>query len=243
MTGSTPAVFIPGLAGHAAEFDAVADGWTDGPTLRLDPFYGEPSIAGQAARVAAAAQRAGFARYLVVGHSQGGLVALELAKAGPDSIAAVGIVDAPILVPAPVRAAMTAFAALLRTPLGPALLRAFFRATFAEADGHGHRADVMARLAAIPHADARRLVRATFRYPAREAIADLTVPAAYIRANIPTPLDRLPAGVRGYDLSGAGHWVHLHHPQQVTTALRELVTATGSAAAGIPTATPSCRRT
>ncbi|MEV0354940.1 alpha/beta hydrolase [Nocardia sp. NPDC050697] len=220
------AVFVPGLAGHAAEFDTLARGWSHGPALCLDPFYDEPTIPGQAARVAEAAGRAGFSRYLVAGHSQGGLVALELARARPDVVAAVAIVDAPLLVPAPVRAALTVFVALLRTPIGPALLRAFFRATFAAADGSGHRADVMARLAAVPPAQARRFVRAAFGYPGRRALGELTVPCAYVRANIPVPLDRLPAGVRGCDLSGVGHWVHLHRPRQLMAVLHELADET-----------------
>lgn len=223
---SIPAVFLPGLAGHAAEFDALAEAWVHGPTLYLDSTDRDDlSIPGQARRVAAAARDAGFDRYLVVGHSQGGLVALELAATRPDVVAALAVVDAPILVPLPIRGALRLFVALLGTPAGPALLRGFFRATFAAADGPAHRAAVLDRLDAVPHAAARRIVAAAFGYRAADALARLAVPAAYIRANIPVPLDRLPGTVRGYDLGGAGHWVHVHRPDRVAAVLDDLATA------------------
>lgn len=210
------------MAGHAGEFDAMARGWVHGPHLCLDPIYGEFTIAGQAARVAEAARAAGFTRYLVLGHSQGGVVALELARMYPDVVVAVVIVDAPVLVPAPIRTALSLFAALLHTPIGPALLRAFVRATFTAADAPEHRAGVLRRLAAVAHSDARRVVAAAFGFRAIDAFAALTVPSAYLRAEIPTRLDRLPVGVRGYDVSGAGHWVHLHRPDRLIAVLEEL---------------------
>ncbi len=57
------AVFVPGLAGHPAEFDAPARLWAGGATLRLDPFDdGDLSVAGQARRVVERALDAGTPR-------------------------------------------------------------------------------------------------------------------------------------------------------------------------------------
>jgi pimeloyl-ACP methyl ester carboxylesterase len=216
-------IFIPGLAGHSGEFDALARQWASGPVLRLHPFAGgDLSIAGQARQVTARAADAGLDRFVVVGHSQGGLVALELAASRPDLVAGVAILDAPVLVPRPLRPVLRLFAALLGTPAGPALLRAFFRATFVEADPSEHRDAVLARLAAVPPSVARRIVAAAFGYDGAAALDAVRVPATYVRANIPTRLSRMPAHVRGCAISGAGHWVHVHQPQQVSRELETL---------------------
>jgi pimeloyl-ACP methyl ester carboxylesterase len=220
-----PALFLPGLAGHAAEFAGLALLWP-GPALCLDPpVDGDLTIAGQAHQLAGRAAAAGFTRFVVVGHSQGGIVALHLAVTRPDLVAGVVLLDAPVLVPAPLRAAMRLFGAALATPLGGALLRAFFRATFAAADGDRFRAEVMARLAAVPRRSAHRIVAAAFGFDGAAALRAVRVPATYVRANIPTPLDRLPPHVRGHDLGGAGHWVHVHRAAEVGALLNELAAA------------------
>ena len=225
-TPALPAVFVPGLAGHASEFEALARLWTHGPVLCLEPAVtGDLSIAGQAHRVAETVRDAGLDAYVVVGHSQGGLVALELAVTRPAEVVAVAVLDAPVLVPRPLRAALRGFAALLGTPLGPLLLRAFFRATFVEADRPENRAAVLARLAGVPTPVARRIVGAAFGYDGARALALLDVPATIVRANIPTRLDRLPSTVRGREITGAGHWIHVHRPQEVAALLDELTAA------------------
>lgn len=220
------AVFVPGLAGHAAEFDVLAQHWVHGPTLRLNPDYdGDLSIAGLARQVADKAQQADFARYVVIGHSQGGLVALELAISRPDVVAAVAVLDSPVLLPKPLRAALRLFAAAIGTPLGPLLLQTFFRATFTEADEPAHRAAVLHRLSGVRRSAAQRIVGAAFAYDGASALSSVRVPTLCIRATIPTRLDRLPTGVRGRQIDGGGHWIHVHRPHEVGDELAELVAA------------------
>ncbi len=219
-----PAVFLPGLAGHAAEFDDLAQRWPHGPTLCLDPIYhGDLSIAGQAVQVAEQAHAAGFDRFVMVGHSQGGIVGLELAATRPDVVAAVAVLDSPVLVPPPLRAALRIFVALLGTPVGSSLLQAFFRATFVEEDRAKERSALMSRLAAVPRDVARRLVGAAFGYRGATALAALNMPAVCVRGKIPTPLDRLPPSVQGAEVSGVGHWIHIHRPEVLQGILDQLV--------------------
>lgn len=228
MTGHTAPldlVLVPGLAGHAAEFAGVAERWDRGSVLALDDFVdGDLSIVGQADRLAAVLDRRGLERCLAAGHSHGGLVVLELAQRRPDLVAAVAVLDSPVLPPTALRVLLRGFAALVRTAAGPGLLRSFFRATFTSADSADFRAEVMTRLAAVPRQTAAEVVRGTFGYQGGAALAALTVPAAFVRANIPTPLDRLPAGITGVDISDAGHWVHVHRPHEVSRVLHDLAT-------------------
>ncbi|MFD3705396.1 alpha/beta fold hydrolase [Nocardia sp. NPDC058658] len=224
------AVFLTGLAGHPDEFGALAALWTRGPTLSLSPLYrGDLSISAQARHVAELAEDAGFDRFVAIGHSQGGLVGLELAVTRPDVVAAVAVLDSPVLVPRPVRIALRMFVALLHTPVGPALLRLFFRATFVEADRLEQRAAVMRRLDRVPRAAARRIVGAAFGYDAAGALTKVEVPVSYVKANVPTRLDRLPARVEGYEVADSGHWVHVHHPHEVGTILGQLASRVESA--------------
>ncbi len=81
----------------------------------------------------------------------------------------------------------------------------------------------MERLAAVPPDAARRIVGAAFGYDGARALDELGVPALYVRANIPTRLDRLPARVLARSVDGVGHWAHVHRPQEVGAALAELV--------------------
>jgi pimeloyl-ACP methyl ester carboxylesterase len=56
-------------------------------------------------------------------------------------------------------------------------------------------------------------------------VPDATAPpqegVAVSAANIPIPLHRLPAGVRGASLPDVGHWPHVHAPD----ATNRLITA------------------
>ncbi|WP_327011162.1 alpha/beta hydrolase [Dactylosporangium sp. NBC_01737] len=51
----------------------------------------------------------------------------------------------------------------------------------------------------------------------------VTVPAVCVRANIPARLDRLPAGVRGVEITGVGHWPHVHAPEATNQAIEALI--------------------
>jgi hypothetical protein len=58
----------------------------------------------------------------------------------------------------------------------------------------------------------RAVVAGTFTYDSTARLRALTVPAVCVRANIPVRLDRLPATVRGTEITGVGHWPHVHAP-------------------------------
>jgi hypothetical protein len=98
----------------------------------------------------------------------------------------------------------------LSTPLARPAVRRFFATTFRDADPPAWRAEVLARLEAVPLPAVRAVVAGTFTYDGARRLHALTVPALCIRANIPIRLEKLPDGIRTADIPDAGHWVHVH---------------------------------
>ena len=227
---------IPGFAGHGAEFSALVDR-LDEPALTTDlPHTPDATVERQADLLAGLADARGLGDLLVVGHSQGGIVALALAERRPDLIRGLVLLDAPVLVPVPVRTVLRVLLpALLRGPVGRAAMRAFFRGTFTAADPPAFRAEVLERLARTPIEVARTMVASTFGYDAVRRLRASTVPCTYVRANIPTDLAELPPSIRTARIDGAGHDVHVHAADQVAAVVRQAGT-TGSEASAAVTA-------
>ncbi|MEV4508499.1 alpha/beta hydrolase [Dactylosporangium sp. NPDC049525] len=227
---------MPGLAGSGDEFSAQV-AWfgggrpgdaPGGPARRrvvaVEPFTGgDLSVDGQARQLAALLEGQGDAPCVVVGHSHGGLVALSLAVQRPELIAGLVLLDVPLLLPPLARVLARLPLALLRTPLRKPLLRRFFRTTFREADGSAWRAEVLARLDRVPAHVVRAVVGGTFTYDSTSRLRALAVPAVCVRANIPVRLDRLPAAVRRVEITGVGHWPHVHAPEATHRAVEALL--------------------
>jgi pimeloyl-ACP methyl ester carboxylesterase len=155
-----------------------------------------------------------------------------MAARHPDLVAGVVVLDAPVLLPRAARRALGLLLTALPRRLWPTALRRFMIATFTATDDPAWRAEVLDRLAGTDPMTARALVRETFAFDGRRSLAALTVPALCVRANIPTPLYRLPDGVAGAEISGAGHWVHVHRPAEVAALLRNFRNAPDGVTAG-----------
>ncbi|HEX2577497.1 MAG TPA: alpha/beta fold hydrolase [Aquihabitans sp.] len=212
-------VLLPGVGGHAGEFGPLIDALDLGPALRVlavDPPAAAIGLDAQAREVVAGA---GPGPHVVLGHSQGGLTALRMAAMYPEAVAAVVVLDSPVLVP---RVARTLLGGVLRavpSAWWPALTRCSMRATFDRADDERFRSEVLRRLAETDRAVMGGLVRDTFTHDGQRALTELRVPGLYVRANIPTPLHRLPAGIATADVRGVGHLAHVHRPHEVAAAV------------------------
>ncbi len=214
-------VLLAGLAGSTAEFDAQKDHFAgDRTVITIEPpTSGDTSLAGQSQRALTLIDQHGVERAVIIGHSAGGILALELARSHPQRIAGVVLLDAPVLVPTPVRTVAVLIRGLLRTPLARPVLRWFFNATFRPADAPEFRTQVLARLDATPTVVARRSIDITFGYNSTAALESLSVPALVVKANVPTRLDRLPDGVESAEIRDVGHWVHVHSPDALNSLL------------------------
>ncbi|NIB44889.1 alpha/beta hydrolase [Pseudomaricurvus alkylphenolicus] len=103
-----PAVLIHALMGNRGFMDSIGQFWRQehGATLAVDlPGHGESpmplepiSISDSAKQVVALIKQQGLQDPIVIGHSMGGLVALEVAAQVPESVAGVILLDpAPIV--------------------------------------------------------------------------------------------------------------------------------------------------
>ena len=218
-------VLLPGLAGHAAEFAAQVDHLGGSrPVLPLEvDVEGDLSVAALADRVVDLVREAGLDRFVILGHSVCGMVALHVAATKPSGLAGVVVLDSAVLLPAVARVALRLPLLLLRTPLARPLLRRFFDATFAAADDEAFRAEVRERLATTPLRAQRALTQMNFTYDSGRALRVAEVPALVVRANIPVDLERLPAHVRRATVADVGHWPHVHASEAVNELLDDFL--------------------
>jgi pimeloyl-ACP methyl ester carboxylesterase len=224
---TTGLVLLPGLGGHAGEFDAQAEQFgRQRRVLALDPFSaGDLSVDGQADQLAELVRRRGLAGVVVLGHSHGGIVALATAARHPDLVAGLVVLDSPLLLPRAVRALARVPLSVLRTRLAARVLRGFFAATFTESDPAAWRTEVLRRLDLVPRQVASAVVHGTFTYDTARAIDALEVPVLVVRANVPLRTRRLPGHVQVGDATGAGHWPHVHAPEVVNDLIAEFLSA------------------
>jgi pimeloyl-ACP methyl ester carboxylesterase len=195
--------------------------------LALDPFVvGDLSVAGQAGKVAAAMAAADLGRAVVVGHSLGGLIALELG-AHPDLVSAVVALDASLDSRFGERAGVGVALALRRVlgpqALGPRALRDYFERLFGEQDSPAFRDELLTRASAVPPRAVGDLIAATVRYPGRKAMARLRAPALYVRGSVGGRVRGLPSGVSVVDVPEVGHWIHVQEPTAVATAVNRFL--------------------
>lgn len=224
-SGAVSVVFLPGLAGHPDEFAAQVThlGAVRRVITSRPVVDGDTSVAGAARRLVADLRRDGVERFVLVGHSAGGVIALAAAQQQPDGLAGVALLDTPVLLPTPAQVALRLLTVLLRTPLAGPLLRFVVRATFSDSDLAPFRRALLQRLAETPAHAARSLIRTTFTHDSATALASVPVPVLVVRSTIPIRVDQLPATARWIDVRGAGHWAHVHAADRVNTALGDFL--------------------
>ena len=250
-----PVLLLPGGA-EACDgfFPGLVEGLTEDPGARVivhdRPGTGastvDGSLAGAADHLSSVLDRLGHGPAVVVGQSLGGAVAVLLARAHPEQVAGLVLLD-----PTPINDARTC--ARLERVMGvlgtlaavPGLRRLLAKAVRSAAlrSGRGRelRPDCAAALARTAELDITTLARAVRgttelarglresdlpRLPAVVVTADRKPDHAVRRAH-----DRLATAFGGTVVNwpGATHSVHLDHPDEVLATVRELVTRVGSA--------------
>jgi len=238
------AVLIHGWLSERADLRALAAALA--PTYRviaLDaPGHGESAVPGpdtaaehlaipaQAADVAALCDRLGVRDAMLVGHSAGGAVAVELAARRPEIAAAVVALDGTMLFRKEVLAGVEPLLGALRTPAWRDALRGFLRQSYLPTDDP---ALLDAELAAVDRMS-QHVVAAVpeqfLEWDAEAALRGLQVPLLYVDAGQMTDLDRLAELVPAVAIAKAaavGHVQLIAHPRQAVAAIEDFRAAHG----------------
>lgn len=248
-------VMIHGGMGSAEDFEPLLDGLADGYRLTLvdRPGFGgsrardgDPTYPGNARLIAGLIRELGLVRPIVVGHSHGGGVALQLAEAEPASVGALVL-----LAPAafPLRPAK-AFDHLLATPVigeglaawiggafGPRMMAAVLEPMTAPdraalpADFVSYRQTLWTNPRSIAVYSRQALTDEDGLKTIAEKLGTIHVPTAIVGCDQDptegTMVDsrRLTKEIPGSTLkwlSGCGHYIEYRHPEVVLEAIRAM---------------------
>lgn len=174
----------------------------------------------------------GLQRPVVIGHSMGGLVALDLAARYPDLASAIVMLDSPVFLREELAPLVAPVVAALRTPAYQEAARGFVDGVmFVPADGPARRARIIEGMGRVPQHVMASCFEQIPGFDAETAARALTVPALYIAATLVTAdLDRFravcPALVTGQTV-GAGHFHQFEVPDQVNAMIDRFLLAAG----------------
>jgi pimeloyl-ACP methyl ester carboxylesterase len=205
--------------------DLRGHGASDAPPQR----YTVPAFADDVAWLCA---QVGVREPVLVGHSMGGAVVLEVAARYPDLARAIVMLDAaPISGPSAADSALVDLAASLGGPDGAAARAALIEHAVS---GLGRDASIQARIrtdmSAVPDHVARSCIEGMGEWDGWAAACACRVPAVHIAAAEPindaAALRALSPSIRTGQTVGAGHFNHLEVPEQVNAMIERFLAVT-----------------
>jgi pimeloyl-ACP methyl ester carboxylesterase len=235
--GEPPLVFVHGLACNrrfwpsqlphfAARQRVIAvdlrgHGESDAPDQRY-------RIQALADDVAWTCEQLGAVRPVIVGHSMGGLIGLELAAAEPWRVRAVAMIDSVLLPGGDREAVVHHVLAGLRGPDPEGTLRSYFGPFFGPTDDPKLAAWVLDEMVRTPpHVTSSVWEESLENWSDAGALARATVPLAYLDAGTPTAdLRRAVALQPGMTVGrtiGSGHFSPLVVPAQINAMLERFL--------------------
>lgn len=205
---------------RAVAVDLRGHGASDAPE-------GDYSMGRLADDVAVFAAAVGLERPVVVGHSMGGMVALELASRHPDLAAAVAVLDAPVVTPPGMMEAFRPLTDGLKTDGYRQVIEGFYTAVGGFTDRPDRLRWIIDAIAATPQHVLIACSESVMAADTEAAAAGVTVPLLYVSSG-PwyTDLDRFRAVVPGLATAqtyGSGHFHTLEVPDQVNAILERFV--------------------
>lgn len=172
-------------------------------------------------------------RPILVGHSLGGLVALQIGAGRPSLAGAVVVLDSPLLPPPGRQDRMRRLFAALRTDAYPQALRTYFEAFFLPGDRSALREWVLTEILKTPrHVVISAWENGVFAFDDASALTQCAVPLLYVdagtaNADLQRAAELCPR-LTVTTITGAGHFAPLEAADQVNLALDRFL-ATGVA--------------
>lgn len=230
--GDPPFLFVHGLACHRGFWEPQLDRFAqDHRVVAVDlRGHGESDAPRQAYTMRAFADDVAWIsrqlrvrRPVVVGHSLGGLVGLELAAAYPECPGAIALIDS-VLLPSDDRPEVVhELVASLRGPAPAAALRAYFEPFFSPHDETRRKSWILdAAVKSAPHVTSS-VWEQSIGWDDAESLQRCRVPLLYIdagtpNADLPRARGLAPEMVIGKTV-GSGHFSQLEVPDQVNAML------------------------
>jgi pimeloyl-ACP methyl ester carboxylesterase len=175
----------------------------------------------------------GLAKPVIVGHSMGGNVALELAARHPDLPAAIVLVDSAVVPSSALVDALRPVAEAMRGPRYREVAAELYASVFLPTDDAERKARIVETTSAVPqHVMSSAFEHHITAYDASAAAAACTVPVLYIGAAAPfADVARFrslcPHLVVGQTV-GAGHFNLLEVPEQVNAMIERFLIVSGA---------------
>jgi pimeloyl-ACP methyl ester carboxylesterase len=171
-------------------------------------------------------------RPVVIGHSMGGQVAVQLATIRPDLVRAAVALDSPF---APAGALAAGVGPLLATIEGPdhlAARKAMIDGMFGPYDDPQHAAEVAAVMLATPVRVTADAIASVLQWDGEGALRSCTVPVLTVHASPGPPMDTSHLAADCPHLTvgqtvGAGHFIQLEVPDQVNAMLERFLRMVG----------------
>jgi pimeloyl-ACP methyl ester carboxylesterase len=165
----------------------------------------------------------GLNRPVIVGHSLGGLVALELAAMDPECPSAVVAIDSVLLPPVHRPEIVHALVASLRGPAPAAALRAYFETFFSPQDDPRRKSWILDAAVKTPPYVTSSIWEESIGWDDAQALRRCRVPLLYIDAGTPNAdlaraSELRPEMMIGKTV-GSGHFSQLEVPEQVNAIL------------------------
>ncbi|MGI3776176.1 MAG: alpha/beta fold hydrolase [Janthinobacterium lividum] len=182
-------------------------------------------VKGFAEDVAFVAERLGLREAVLVGHSMGGLVGLEVAAGRPGLLSGLVMIDSPLLPPAELVDAIRPVALSLGGDGHGGIMRALAAQLFIGSDDAARREGIIDGMAAVaPHVAVSALVGHFLEYDAGPALDACAVPLAYLAAGGAALSDLARVQARRPDLLlartlGSGHFSTVEVPGQINAML------------------------
>jgi pimeloyl-ACP methyl ester carboxylesterase len=189
------------------------------------------TMAGFADDLAWLARELGLHRPVVIGHSMGGVVALDLAARYPDLPAAVVMLDSPAFPPPPLLEKVRAVIAGLKTPDYREVQRQLVRAvSFDPADDPTRQERIVAHMSSAPQRVMASAFESLFSHDSAAAAVACRVPILFVAtahsfADLARFRQICPGLVTG-QVVGSGHYFTLEVPEQVNPMIERFIATT-----------------
>lgn len=199
-----------------------------GKSDRPDDGYDIPTLADDVAFIC---RHAGIARLVVVGHSLGGMIALELSARYPSLLGAVVAVDpGPISITPEARCEFEAFLTQMAGPDGEAVRRAWIDSDgmFLATGDAERRRRIVETMCAVPLDVAAQVIRGVLAWNGVGALLLCQAPILVLLAdtggsNDPARLLALRSDIQFGVTVGAGHFNQLEVPEQVNAMIERFL--------------------